>query len=169
MITNSRHSLLLGCFLCLSASLVAQPVPQNNPNQQNLFGNFANGQNGVNQGLNNGGAAQADFDSLIELIESTVAPNSWENVGGSGSIQGFPGGVYVNAKGVMRKVDTRILQGLRRFHRDQNVALATSDNQDVMNSSKLRKVSLKKLEQTLADRFTKNRTGKAIACSDTEK
>ena len=34
--------------------------------------------------------AQADFDSLIELVESTVHPNSWEAVGGEGSIQVFP-------------------------------------------------------------------------------
>ena len=38
-----------------------------------------------------GGAAQADFDSLIELIQTTIAPNSWEEVGGPGAIQEFEG------------------------------------------------------------------------------
>jgi general secretion pathway protein D len=36
-----------------------------------------------------GGATQADFDSLIELITSTVKPTSWDTVGGPGSIAGF--------------------------------------------------------------------------------
>lgn len=37
-----------------------------------------------------GGGANADFDSLIDLITSTVAPQSWEDVGGSGAIESFP-------------------------------------------------------------------------------
>jgi len=37
-----------------------------------------------------GGASQADFDTLIDLITSTIAPQSWDTVGGPGSIEGFP-------------------------------------------------------------------------------
>lgn len=37
-----------------------------------------------------GGAALADFDSLMELIETTVAPDSWDTVGGPGSMSPFP-------------------------------------------------------------------------------
>jgi len=36
-----------------------------------------------------GGGAMADFDSLIELITTTVAPETWEDVGGAGSIAPF--------------------------------------------------------------------------------
>ena len=36
-----------------------------------------------------GGGAQADFDSLIELITTTIAPQSWDEVGGAGAIQPF--------------------------------------------------------------------------------
>ncbi|MEN6451232.1 MAG: hypothetical protein ABFC96_12135 [Thermoguttaceae bacterium] len=36
-----------------------------------------------------GGATQPDFDSLIELIKSTVKPSSWDDVGGAGSISNF--------------------------------------------------------------------------------
>ncbi len=36
-----------------------------------------------------GGAAAADFDSLIELITTTVAPDTWDEVGGPGSISSF--------------------------------------------------------------------------------
>ncbi len=36
-----------------------------------------------------GGGAQADFDSLIQLITSTVKPQTWDEVGGPGSISEF--------------------------------------------------------------------------------
>ena len=36
-----------------------------------------------------GGAANADFDSLIDLITTTVQPTSWDTVGGPGSIAPF--------------------------------------------------------------------------------
>lgn len=37
-----------------------------------------------------GGGANADFDTLIDLITATIAPDTWDDVGGDGSIQGFP-------------------------------------------------------------------------------
>jgi len=37
-----------------------------------------------------GGASMADFDTLIDLITTTIAPQSWDTVGGPGSIEGFP-------------------------------------------------------------------------------
>lgn len=37
-----------------------------------------------------GGASMADFDTLIDLITSTIAPQTWDAVGGPGSIEGFP-------------------------------------------------------------------------------
>jgi general secretion pathway protein D len=36
-----------------------------------------------------GGGAQADFDTLIELITATIAPTTWDEVGGPGSVAGF--------------------------------------------------------------------------------
>ena len=36
-----------------------------------------------------GGGAQADFTALIQLITQTVAPDSWQEVGGAGTIQPF--------------------------------------------------------------------------------
>ena len=38
-----------------------------------------------------GGAAMADFDSLIELITTTIEKDSWEDVGGAGTIKEFRG------------------------------------------------------------------------------
>jgi general secretion pathway protein D len=37
-----------------------------------------------------GGASMADFDTLIDLITSTISPPTWDAVGGPGSIEGFP-------------------------------------------------------------------------------
>ncbi len=37
-----------------------------------------------------GGAAMADFDTLIELITSTIAPDTWDEVGGAGAIEPYP-------------------------------------------------------------------------------
>ncbi|MCY2992662.1 MAG: general secretion pathway protein GspD [Planctomycetota bacterium] len=39
---------------------------------------------------NMGGATQADFDTLIDLITQTIAPQTWSAVGGPGSIERFP-------------------------------------------------------------------------------
>lgn len=36
-----------------------------------------------------GGGAQADFDALIELITATIQPNTWDEVGGPGSVKEF--------------------------------------------------------------------------------
>ncbi|HTQ40175.1 MAG TPA: hypothetical protein VMJ32_14205 [Pirellulales bacterium] len=35
------------------------------------------------------GGAQADFDTLIDLITSTISPQSWSEMGGPGTIQGY--------------------------------------------------------------------------------
>lgn len=37
-----------------------------------------------------GGAALADFDTLIDLITTTIAPDSWDEVGGPGAVESFP-------------------------------------------------------------------------------
>ena len=44
---------------------------------------------GLSDGIRGGqgGAAMADFQSLIDLITTTIAPDSWEDNGGSGVIK----------------------------------------------------------------------------------
>ena len=94
-----------------------------------------------------GGAAIADFDTLIELITSTIAPDTWDAVGGAGAIEPFPTGVYVDASGVMRRLgpsrDTSLLEDHRRH------AMEDSGNRSVHRTSELRKVSLVRLEKQL--------------------
>lgn len=93
----------------------------------------------------NGGGAQADFDSLIDLITSTVAPQSWDEVGGRGSIQPFPTGVYIDPQGVLqREMKVDPWNELRNLHA---TAPKAGDNRDVRRDSPLRKVSLTRLER----------------------
>lgn len=94
-----------------------------------------------------GGAALADFDSLIDLMTSTISPDSWEEVGGPGAVEPFPGGVLVDASGLLKRLDTtdadRTLASSREFARTAH------GNGDVRATSKLRKISLTKLERQL--------------------
>jgi hypothetical protein len=106
---------------------------------------------GINGG-NAGGGAEADFDALIELILATVEPDSWEDVGGEGSIQEFPGGVFVDASGVMRRVNPQLRQTLTKRFRLSNQMRRSSGESDVFARSVLRKVSLNRLEQEIERR-----------------
>jgi hypothetical protein len=92
-----------------------------------------------------GGGTQADFDSLIDLIISTVRPQTWDEVGGPGSISEFQNGVYVDAAGVLRRtVKVQRPQGLATA---RLAALERTGNLDPRLTSGLRKVSLTRLEK----------------------
>ena len=49
--------------------------------REKLEGKIAEAEGAARRGQN------VDFDSLIELIESTIAPNSWASVGGAGPVE----------------------------------------------------------------------------------
>ncbi len=94
-----------------------------------------------------GGGPQADFESLIDLITSTIRPTSWDLVGGPGSIAPFPTGVHVDADGVLRPLlkteDSGRLADLRNANRPQ----AGQPRESVRRGSPLRMVSLPRLEK----------------------
>lgn len=99
-----------------------------------------------------GGGTNADFDSLIDLIVSTVATESWaENGGGEAEIRPFPGGVYVDAEGVLQTASVK-----------EDVAASAlsmrpkGGSTDVRKSSELRCVSLVRLEREMARRLEAN-------------
>lgn len=58
-----------------------------------MFPTMSGRQSGSDGGMSGpgglGGGVQADFDPLIELITSTIEPDSWQDVGGPGSVSGF--------------------------------------------------------------------------------
>ena len=134
-----------------------------------------NSNNGVTNG---GGSAMADFDSLIDLITSTVESESWlENGTGEGEIQPFPNGVYVDAAGAVKfrapskqaglaAVRTRGLRSKSQTASTNEVAASVDvkprgpkakskgegeEADQARQASELRFVSLSKLEAAIAD------------------
>lgn len=68
-----------------------QAIMGQQPNSQNGMFPTASNRNALSAGGPGGmgGGVQADFDPLIDLITSTIEPDSWQDVGGPGSISGF--------------------------------------------------------------------------------
>lgn len=91
-----------------------------------------------------GGGAMADFDTLIELITSTVSPDSWDAVGGPGAIEPFPTGVLVDPSGLMKEIDLSDSTSLAEV---RSTARRLGENRDARRPSGLRKVSLPRLER----------------------
>ncbi len=93
-----------------------------------------------------GGAGTADFTSLIELITSTIAPTTWDEVGGPGSIQEYRNGVYVDTAGVVCRIaaEDRTSSRLAELRRSAERAIASDE---VRHASPLRKISLPRLER----------------------
>ncbi len=58
------------------------------------------------QGAGRGGGSFADFQSLIDLIQTTVVPDTWEALGGPSTMAPYPQGVYVDATGTIRDCET---------------------------------------------------------------
>ncbi len=69
---------------------LAQPLGGLNPGG-GFSSSGGSGLQGIGMGTapNGGSGAQPDFDSLIELITSTIKPNSWAELGGPGSIRPY--------------------------------------------------------------------------------
>jgi hypothetical protein len=94
-----------------------------------------------------GGGAMADFNSLMNLIKSTIAPDSWDDQGGEGAISPYRNGVLVDAEGLLRRMPReQAQQWLARFRANQAGSTQASD---VRRDSPLRKVSLTRLERAV--------------------
>lgn len=101
-----------------------------------------------------GGGVEPDFDALIELITTTVAPTTWEEVGGPGSIAPFETGVRIDPAGLL-KPETRgaaaaRLAALRAASRPVAAGVRVVANDDARRPSPLRKISLPRLEREIA-------------------
>ncbi|HEY3394248.1 MAG TPA: DUF1598 domain-containing protein [Lacipirellulaceae bacterium] len=106
---------------------------------------------------NRGGAANADFDSLIDLIISTVASETWaENGGGEAEIRPFPGGVLVDAAGTLKLKSRAAAAGGRANDLVTKRGVAPRQNTAApgaaRKTSALRYVSLPRLERAIARR-----------------
>jgi hypothetical protein len=140
------------CSFCIVANLYAQQAAPPQGNQ--ALGNQALGNQGFFGAPNpagfvpgaQGGAANADFDSLIDLIQSTVEYDSWmENGSGEGEIQPFPTGVYADAAGTLR-FSKEALTSVSVRRAPNSDAKST----DARQHSALRYISLPQLEKAIA-------------------
>ena len=144
---------LIGLTLCWhdaqGASPITPEIESTNSGQSDAY----------DDGDARGGGQQADFDSLIELIQTTIAPDTWQDVGGEGAISGFPGGVYVDATGVLRTMDQAVQQRLASlWDSAQSAASKVVGADDIRRVSRCRKVSLRRLQQQLARSRAPDRT-----------
>lgn len=98
-----------------------------------------------------GGGVVADFDPLIELIKSTIAPPTWNDVGGPGSIDSFAGGgVFVDAEGVLRQtIEMKSTKRLASLLRTKSPPAIDLPPGDARRRSELRHVSLPRLEKEI--------------------
>lgn len=87
-----------------------------------------------------GGAALADFGTLINLIQTTVNPDSWDINGGAGTIVQYPAGVYIDPNGRMRRFETDI---------DLDELLRSGAGESWLGKSGLRTISLRQLDEQL--------------------
>ncbi|MEO1498159.1 MAG: DUF1598 domain-containing protein [Planctomycetota bacterium] len=117
-----------------------------------LNGPLGGGSNGGGQGQ--GGGANADFDSLIDLIVSTVAPDAWaENGGGAGEVRPFPSGVWLDAG---REIETKLTTVAPPTTAPPRRAAVGATRESTRNRSPLRYVSLPRLEAEIAKRIAED-------------
>lgn len=95
----------------------------------------------------NRGGSQADFDTLMDLIVTTIAPDSWDEVGGPGSVSPFPTGVLVDADGLLRRSEPKAAGAELVALRATAAAPRGAQDGDPRRASPLRKVSLPRLER----------------------
>jgi hypothetical protein len=101
------------------------------------------------------GGGQANFGELIELITSTIKPDSWDDTGGPGTIKQYQNGVYVDPAGAVRPATDADGGGrLAEFRRAARRAVETSD---ARRASTLRKISLNRLEREVQLRLAAGR------------
>lgn len=93
-----------------------------------------------------GGAATADFASLMNLIQNTITPDNWQANGGTSNMLPYPSGVWVDPRGKLQRID-------RSGHsmRDSHIDPAASSEDSWHLVSRLRTLSLKKIDQAVAD------------------
>ncbi|MEM9659790.1 MAG: DUF1598 domain-containing protein, partial [Planctomycetota bacterium] len=143
----TRAVLTLTIVALGACTLLAQQPPGGSPpNLSGVGGNVVGG--------GQGGAANADFDSLIDLIQSTVAPDSWlDNGTGEGDLSPFVNGVFVDVDSASRVsqlgADAELGTLLAaRIPANRSAPLAAN----VRAPSELRFVSLNRLESEIEAR-----------------
>ncbi len=100
------------------------------------------GSNGDGAGnLAAGGASLADFDTLIELITSTIEPDTWEEVGGPGSIEGFAGTLSLVVSQT-QDVHERIVDLLEQLRRLQDLQVTIEVRFIILNDDFFERIGI---------------------------
>jgi len=73
----------------------------------------------------NSETTSADYDSLIELLTTTVYPSTWDEVGGPGSISPFQGTLVVSQTYTIHEAIRGVLAALRESRRQQRQPAAS--------------------------------------------
>ncbi|WP_419190060.1 DUF1598 domain-containing protein [Stieleria marina] len=101
-----------------------------------------------------GGSSMADFDSLMQLVETTVVPDTWEALGGPSTMAPYPQGVYVDANGTLRPCTTiaksAAADQFAALLKRQAAGNADTTTVDWHQASPMRFVSLKRLNDHVA-------------------
>jgi hypothetical protein len=119
---------------------VAEVLAPPNP----ILAQLGNNQGGGNVG---GDTEVADFEPIIELIQKTIDPQSWDTEGGNGAIQPFEAGVLVDTSGVLKRIAADDTAGMLEAIRTE--AGRRGANDQVRKASPRRVVSLTRLEKQL--------------------
>ena len=96
-------------ILLLSIGFFVSVCQAQGPFGGNLQGGNQQGGNQLGVGDQGGGVAGgssfADFDSLIDLIQTTVVPDTWDALGGPSTIGEYAQGVYVDPAGTLKPLE----------------------------------------------------------------
>ena len=83
----------------------------------------------------------ADFDTLIELITSTIEPDTWEEVGGPGSIEGFAGTLSLVVSQT-QDVHERIVDLLEQLRRLQDLQVTIEVRFIILNDDFFERIGI---------------------------
>ncbi|WP_246112775.1 DUF1598 domain-containing protein [Allorhodopirellula solitaria] len=113
-----------------------------------------------------GGSSMADFSSLMNLVQTTIEPDSWEALGGVGTMAPYPQGVMVDPDGLLHEIDSQ-----HASQSDHEAAIASllappaaDGDEQLLNSTdwrapaRIRCVSIRRMMQALAGRQIANQS-----------
>ncbi|WP_404306348.1 DUF1598 domain-containing protein [Neorhodopirellula lusitana] len=158
---NRMQSLFgLRSFVIMVACAIAWPAGAQSPESvpAEVFSGVPNENN-----AGDGGGSMADFDSLMTLIQQTVEPDTWEALGGVGTMAPYPAGVLVDADGLLREATSQEIAGsdaLDSKHADAiarmlspeaaSPKLDSSEDLDWRSPAPIRCVSIRRMMQAYA-------------------
>jgi len=102
---------------------------------------------------NGGGGGFADFGSLMNLIQTTVAPDTWEALGGNSTMAPYPQGVFVDPDGLL--VESPQTEDSLPSLSDLSHGLgidSAADSTDWRSAADMRCVSLRRVRDEIAAR-----------------